>query len=80
MTTSSLSWLLLRASAWVSGGGPSGSVFGENCSLCVCLGESRNGSSHNDPSLLAACYDYMKLLPMTAEANQMSQELGKVTL
>lgn len=31
-----------------------------------------------DPSLLAVFYDYIKLMPMVAEANQMSQELNKV--
>ncbi|XP_077941219.1 kinesin-like protein KIF28 [Gasterosteus aculeatus] len=41
------------------------------------LGESGAGSSHTDPSLLAVFYDYVKLMPMVAEANQMSQELNK---
>ncbi|CDQ81633.1 unnamed protein product [Oncorhynchus mykiss] len=35
--------------------------------------------SQTDPSLLAVFYDYIKLMPMVAEANQMSQELHKVT-
>lgn len=47
--------------------------------VCVCEGESGAGSSHTDPSLLAVFYDYVKLMPMVAEANQMSQELNKVT-
>ncbi|KAK2854215.1 hypothetical protein Q5P01_006876 [Channa striata] len=41
------------------------------------LGDSSPGSSQTDPSLLAAFYDYIKLMPMVAEANQMSQELKK---
>ncbi|KAM8894190.1 kinesin-like protein KIF28P isoform 2-T2 [Spinachia spinachia] len=41
------------------------------------LGDSSAGSSHTDPSLLAVFYDYVKLMPMVAEANQMSQELDK---
>nr|XP_046239631.1 kinesin-like protein KIF28P isoform X2 [Scatophagus argus] len=41
------------------------------------LGESSAGSSQTDPSLLAVFYDYIKLMPMMAEANQMSQELNK---
>lgn len=49
-------------------------------SICLCLGESGAGSSQTDPSLLAVFYDYIKLMPMMAEANQMSQELNKVTL
>lgn len=48
--------------------------------MCVCVGESSAGSSLTDPSLLAVFYDYIKLMPMMAEANQMSQELNKVTL
>lgn len=48
-------------------------------SLCLCLGESSAGSSQTDPSLLAVFYDYIKLMPMVAEANQISQELNKVT-
>lgn len=44
------------------------------------LGESAAGSGPADPSLLAVLYDYVKLMPMMAEANQMSQELAKVTL
>ncbi|KAF1393022.1 hypothetical protein PFLUV_G00034080 [Perca fluviatilis] len=39
--------------------------------------ESSAGSSQTDPSLLAVFYDYIKLMPMVAEANQMSQELNK---
>ncbi|XP_058485847.1 kinesin-like protein KIF28P [Solea solea] len=41
------------------------------------LGESNTGCSQTDPSLLAVFYDYIKLMPMVAEANQMSQELNK---
>ncbi|XP_047187362.1 kinesin-like protein KIF28P isoform X2 [Scophthalmus maximus] len=41
------------------------------------LGESSAGCSQTDPSLLAVFYDYIKLMPMVAEANQMSQELNK---
>lgn len=48
--------------------------------MCVCVGESSAGSSLTDPSLLAVFYDYIKLMPMMAEANQMSQELNKVTI
>ncbi|KAG7465773.1 hypothetical protein MATL_G00157120 [Megalops atlanticus] len=33
--------------------------------------------SQTDPSLLAVFYDYIKVMPMVAEANQMSQELHK---
>ncbi|XP_029702676.1 kinesin-like protein KIF28P [Takifugu rubripes] len=43
----------------------------------ISLSESTTGSSQTDPSLLAVFYDYIKLMPMTAEANQMSQELRK---
>lgn len=63
----------------MSGRGPSGSAFGANSYFFVRLGDSRAGSSQTDPSLLAVLYDYVKLMPMMAEANQMSQELGKVT-
>ncbi|PWA29193.1 hypothetical protein CCH79_00006130 [Gambusia affinis] len=38
---------------------------------------SGNGCSQTDPSLLAVFYDYIQLMPMVAEANQMSQELSK---
>ncbi|XP_029354431.1 kinesin-like protein KIF28P [Echeneis naucrates] len=41
------------------------------------LGPPSAASSHTDPSLLAVFYDYIKLMPMVAEANQMSQELSK---
>uniref|UniRef100_A0A3B4T953 Kinesin-like protein KIF28P n=1 Tax=Seriola dumerili TaxID=41447 RepID=A0A3B4T953_SERDU len=41
------------------------------------LGESSATSTQTDPSLLAVFYDYIKLMPMVAEANQMSQELNK---
>nr|XP_046220448.1 kinesin-like protein KIF28P [Oncorhynchus gorbuscha] len=42
-------------------------------SLC----DSSAVPSQTDPSLLAVFYDYIKLMPMVAEANQMSQELHK---
>ncbi|KAM6943437.1 kinesin-like protein KIF28P [Xenentodon cancila] len=41
------------------------------------LGESSAGCNQTDPSLLAVFYDYIKLMPMVAEVNQMSQELNK---
>ncbi|KAK2920356.1 hypothetical protein Q8A73_002560 [Channa argus] len=41
------------------------------------LGDSSVGSSQTEPSLLAVFYDYIKLMPMVTEANQMSQELSK---
>uniref|UniRef100_A0A3B3TS27 Kinesin-like protein 6 n=1 Tax=Poecilia latipinna TaxID=48699 RepID=A0A3B3TS27_9TELE len=41
------------------------------------LSESNTGCSQTDPSLLAVFYDYIQLMPMVAEANQMSQELSK---
>nr|XP_049574974.1 kinesin-like protein KIF28P isoform X2 [Syngnathus scovelli] len=41
------------------------------------MGESSSDSSQTDPSLLAVFYDYIKLMPLVAEANQMSQELNK---
>lgn len=37
------------------------------------------GPNQTDPSLLAVFYDYIKLMPMVTEANQMSTELKKVT-
>ncbi|XP_062303507.1 kinesin-like protein KIF28P [Osmerus eperlanus] len=40
-------------------------------------GEPSGVSGQTDPSLLAVFYDYIKLMPMVAEANQMSQELHK---
>uniref|UniRef100_A0A3B4YVB7 Kinesin-like protein KIF28P n=1 Tax=Seriola lalandi dorsalis TaxID=1841481 RepID=A0A3B4YVB7_SERLL len=45
--------------------------------LAVAEGESNATSTQTDPSLLAVFYDYIKLMPMVAEANQMSQELNK---
>lgn len=56
-----------------------GGVFGGGSLTFVCPGEPSAGSSQTDPSLLAVFYDYVKLMPMMAEANQMSQELAKVT-
>ncbi|XP_061523422.1 kinesin-like protein KIF28P isoform X2 [Phycodurus eques] len=41
------------------------------------LGESSTESCQTDPSLLAVFYDYVKLMPLVAEANQMSEELKK---
>ncbi|XP_061671253.1 kinesin-like protein KIF28P [Syngnathoides biaculeatus] len=41
------------------------------------LGESSTESCPTDPRLLAVFYDYVKLMPLVAEANQMSQELKK---
>ncbi|KAJ0002219.1 hypothetical protein NQD34_002015 [Periophthalmus magnuspinnatus] len=41
------------------------------------IGESSLGSNQTDPSLLAVFYDYIKLMPMVTEANQMSRELNK---
>ncbi|XP_077481852.1 kinesin-like protein KIF28 isoform X2 [Stigmatopora argus] len=41
------------------------------------LGESSNDSCQTDPRLLAVFYDYVKMMPLVAEANQMSQELNK---
>ncbi|XP_048830514.1 kinesin-like protein KIF28P [Brienomyrus brachyistius] len=48
-------------------------------SLCEekSLGSPSGGHGQPDPSLLAVFYDYIKLMPMVAEANQMSQELNK---
>ncbi|KAL2098568.1 hypothetical protein ACEWY4_005048 [Coilia grayii] len=40
-------------------------------------GEPSVGLAQTDPSLLAVFYDYIKLIPMVTEANQMSQELNK---
>ncbi|ELW49539.1 Protein ELYS [Tupaia chinensis] len=37
-----------------------------------------NGDGKADPSVLAAFQDYIKLMPLVAEANQMSEELKKV--
>ncbi|XP_072546291.1 LOW QUALITY PROTEIN: kinesin-like protein KIF28P [Salminus brasiliensis] len=43
-------------------------------SLCD---EQGQRSLQPDPSLLAVFYDYIRLMPMVTEANQMSQELNK---
>ncbi|KAJ8341846.1 hypothetical protein SKAU_G00341370 [Synaphobranchus kaupii] len=40
-------------------------------------GDNSATQGQADPSLLAVFYDYIKLMPMVAEANQMSQELHK---
>lgn len=52
---------------------------GKYFTFVLFLGESSAGSIQTDPSLLAVFYDYIKLMPMVAEVNQMSQELKKVT-
>ncbi|XP_032039671.1 kinesin-like protein KIF28P [Aythya fuligula] len=41
------------------------------------LGAAGSGEGRADPSVLAAFHDYIKLMPLVAEANQMSQELKK---
>ncbi|XP_061734931.1 kinesin-like protein KIF28P isoform X2 [Nerophis ophidion] len=41
------------------------------------LSQTSAGCCKTDPSLLAVFYDYIKLMPLVAEANQMSQELNK---
>ncbi|NXL83018.1 KIF28 protein, partial [Alectura lathami] len=43
------------------------------------LGAAGSGQGRVDPSVLAAFHDYIKLMPLVAEANQMSQELRKVS-
>lgn len=50
----------------------SSAVFRLTCASVGCL--------QPNPSLLAAFYDYIKLMPMVTEANQMSQELNKVLI
>lgn len=42
-------------------------------------GAAGSGEGRADPSVLAAFHDYIKLMPLVAEANQMSQELKKVS-
>ena len=37
-----------------------------------------SGDGKADPSVLAVFQDYVKLMPLVAEANQMSEELKKV--
>ena len=41
-------------------------------------GARNGGDGHTDPSVLAAFQDYLRLMPLVAEANQMSEELKKV--
>ncbi|XP_006198949.1 kinesin-like protein KIF28P [Vicugna pacos] len=41
------------------------------------LGAVHNGAGKADPSVLAVFQDYIKLMPLVAEANQMSEELRK---
>lgn len=41
------------------------------------LGAVISGDGKADPSVLAVFQDYIKLMPLVAEANQMSEELGK---
>lgn len=43
------------------------------------LGSSSPGDDQADPSILAVFQDYVKLMPLVVEANQMSEELKKVT-
>ncbi|NXJ12155.1 KIF28 protein, partial [Odontophorus gujanensis] len=42
------------------------------------LGAVGSGQDRADPSVLAVFHDYIKLMPLVEEANQMSQELRKV--
>lgn len=42
------------------------------------LGAGDSGGGNADPSVLAVFQDYIKLMPLVAEANQMSEELKKV--
>ncbi|KAM9612979.1 LOW QUALITY PROTEIN: kinesin-like protein KIF28P [Trichechus inunguis] len=41
------------------------------------LGSTNSGDGKADPSVLAVFQDYIKLMPLIAEANQMSEELKK---
>ncbi|XP_021574398.1 kinesin-like protein KIF28P [Carlito syrichta] len=41
------------------------------------LGAANSGDGKADPSVLAVFQDYIKLMPLVAEANQMSEELKK---
>lgn len=80
-TTSSLNWQQLKAFVSVCRDTAEiQQVFISNVEgQCdVCVDESGSGSSQTDPLLLAVFYDYIQLMPMVAEANQMSQELNKV--
>ncbi|ELR58057.1 hypothetical protein M91_03817, partial [Bos mutus] len=43
------------------------------------LGAVNSGDGKADPSVLAVFQDYVKLMPLVAEANQMSEELKKVS-
>ncbi|NXC51157.1 KIF28 protein, partial [Penelope pileata] len=43
------------------------------------LGAAGSGQGRADPSVLAAFHDYIKLMPLVGEVNQMSQELRKVS-
>lgn len=53
---------------------------GGRCSwaLCVFPGAVSHGDGMADPSVLAVFQDYVKLMPLVAEANQMGEELEKV--
>lgn len=42
------------------------------------LGAVNNRSGKADPGVLAVFQDYIKLMPLVAEANQMNEELKKV--
>lgn len=44
----------------------------------VFLGAMGRGDGSADPSVLAVFQDYVKLMPLVAEANQMGEELEKV--
>lgn len=47
--------------------------------ICILLsGAVSSGDGQADPSVLAVFQDYIKLRPLVAEANQMSEELKKV--
>lgn len=48
----------------------------EHCA--VFLGAAGHGEGNADPSVLAVFQDYVKLMPLVAEANQMGEELEKV--
>lgn len=53
---------------------------GGQCSgaRAVLLGAAGRGDGNADPSMLAVFQDYVKLMPLVAEANQMGEELDKV--
>lgn len=47
-------------------------------SVLTCPGARNSGDGKADPSVLAVFQDYVRLMPLVAEANQMSEELKKV--